>query len=508
MYDSHIGPAQNISLTGSFFRPSTALLDGFGPRGPSWAFYWEANDETGENSNISGPLVGAEGDVYGGGYDFQGRIDLHLGLGRSSAWMTAEEVGAMLNFSVSNVGTSRPDFMDRGVDFSNGVWAVAAIDTADGQPLTASLPVAVSQTGPGATVQLALSVTAGLLSQASPSVASTPAPTATVVTNSSTQQIAQYWSVADLTTPGNLPAGEQVSGAPVVSGSGLVVPLSENLQTNVPASDQLVFAAPFPGDVLVGETVSGSGIAAGTTVSGFSETAGTVTLSHATSVAVAAGTVLTFATNAPAIRIGDGQAIDLSGDGNHLLSHSGVGLAYAVRGKPVLLVDESGDANVAGNGTFGGSLSVAGHFISDGAAPTLSACGTNPTLSTTASDRHGTVTPGAGASSCTVTFSTPYGGTPDVLLTSWAAGTVPVVLAVGTTSVTVGFSADRSDLRIWSSSDARLATRASRDLEHETRLPPPDGRIIHRGNSRLLLSLSRLLSSGLRDIVDWNELRR
>ena len=427
--DSHIGPAQNVAMTGSLFRPYDALNDGFGPRGPGWALYWEANDQTGENSTASGTLIGAEGDIYAGGYDFAGRLNLHLGVGRSASWMTAAEVGSMLNLSVGSAGTSRPDFMDRGVDFANAEWATAAVDTADGQSLTATLPVATAQTAPGQFIQLAASVTASLLGPASPSTAATPAPTATIGQNAATQQIAQYWYVTDATTPANLPAGEQVSAAPTSSGGGLVVPLSENPQVTVPKTDQLVFTAPFPGDVLNGETVSGTDIAPGTKVWNYNQFAGTVTLTTSTTAAMPAGTNLTFAANAPAIRIGDGQTIDLSGDGNHLLTHLASGLSYQIAGKTVLSVDESG------------SLGLGGHVVNSGPAPTLSACGSNPSISATASDRHGTINPGSGATSCTINFHAAYGAAPDVQLTAWSTSATPFVSSVTPGALTVGFAA-------------------------------------------------------------------
>jgi hypothetical protein len=89
----------------------------------------------------------------------------------------------------------------------------------------------------------------------------------------------------------------------------------------------------------------------------------------------------------------------------------------------------------------GAGISVNGHVANTGAAPTLSSCGTSPTLSATASDRHGTVTPGSGATSCTITFQVVYVSTPDAQLTGWAAGTIPYVSAVSTTALTVGFGA-------------------------------------------------------------------
>ena len=112
----------------------------------------------------------------------------------------------------------------------------------------------------------------------------------------------------------------------------------------------------------------------------------------------------------------------------------------------MMTIDDAGNLSAtsikaSGAGTFGGALKAVGHVAISGSAPVLAACGGTPALSATASDRHGTVTPGSGATGCVVTFNAAYATAPDCILTPWAAGTVPYVSAVGTASLTVGFAA-------------------------------------------------------------------
>jgi hypothetical protein len=127
---------------------------------------------------------------------------------------------------------------------------------------------------------------------------------------------------------------------------------------------------------------------------------------------------------AAAIRLAAGMPIDFSGDATaagqnrHTLGYAAGGLGYAVAGHPVLTITD------------------AGHVATAGATPTLVACGGGAALSHTASDRHGTVTPGAGATACTITFATAYGTPPDCLLTGFSP-MPPYIRAVTVAALTV-----------------------------------------------------------------------
>ena len=70
-------------------------------------------------------------------------------------------------------------------------------------------------------------------------------------------------------------------------------------------------------------------------------------------------------------------------------------------------------------------LSWTGHPYGSGTAPTLSACGTSPSLSTGANDTHGTITTGtASPTSCTLTWAAAYTNTPDCSIDSPGGTTI------------------------------------------------------------------------------------
>ena len=61
------------------------------------------------------------------------------------------------------------------------------------------------------------------------------------------------------------------------------------------------------------------------------------------------------------------------------------------------------------------SVSNTGHIIASSTTPTLSSCGTSPSM--TGDDTHGTVTVGATGTGCTVTFALPFAADPVVVVT-------------------------------------------------------------------------------------------
>lgn len=68
------------------------------------------------------------------------------------------------------------------------------------------------------------------------------------------------------------------------------------------------------------------------------------------------------------------------------------------------------------NGVYSETLDTAGHLRGTGVAPTLSSCGTSPSISGT--DIAGTVTMGTGTpTACTITFSTAYASAPNCVVT-------------------------------------------------------------------------------------------
>lgn len=76
------------------------------------------------------------------------------------------------------------------------------------------------------------------------------------------------------------------------------------------------------------------------------------------------------------------------------------------------------------------------HIGVSAAAPTLSACGTGPTLNSNASDDHATVTEGTTATGCTITFAAAYGAAPDCIVTS-PTGSALTSYSTSTTALTL-----------------------------------------------------------------------
>lgn len=95
---------------------------------------------------------------------------------------------------------------------------------------------------------------------------------------------------------------------------------------------------------------------------------------------------------------------------------------------------------VNNNAAITGTLSWGGHAWGSGTAPTVSACGTTPALSTGANDTHGTVTVGTGgSSSCTITWASARTNAPDCAVTS-PGGTAVSSYVPSTTTLVINFS--------------------------------------------------------------------
>lgn len=84
----------------------------------------------------------------------------------------------------------------------------------------------------------------------------------------------------------------------------------------------------------------------------------------------------------------------------------------------------------AGGGADDGHIGVLGQ------APTLSGCGTSPSISATASDVHGTITEGATATGCTITFAAAFQTAPDCVLSS-PSGSAITGYSATTTALTI-----------------------------------------------------------------------
>ena len=81
------------------------------------------------------------------------------------------------------------------------------------------------------------------------------------------------------------------------------------------------------------------------------------------------------------------------------------------------------------------------HLGASGTAPTLSSCGTSPTLATGASDMAGTINVGSGTvTACTLTFGTAFTNAPTCVMNDDSTAVTGDVSSISTTAVTFSFS--------------------------------------------------------------------
>jgi hypothetical protein len=96
-----------------------------------------------------------------------------------------------------------------------------------------------------------------------------------------------------------------------------------------------------------------------------------------------------------------------------------VGLSYGSAGAStanLILVPTNGNVGIGTTTPFA-KLSIYGHLSTGtSTAPTLTSCGTNPSI--TGTDNASTITEGTIATSCTMTFNTPFRNTPVCTITS------------------------------------------------------------------------------------------
>ena len=84
-----------------------------------------------------------------------------------------------------------------------------------------------------------------------------------------------------------------------------------------------------------------------------------------------------------------------------------------------------------------GLLQVAGNADFGSGTPTLSSCGTSPTLVSGSNDMRGEITIGTSATGCTLTFSAAKNGTPFCIVTSETAGLTTPGWSESTTAITI-----------------------------------------------------------------------
>lgn len=86
------------------------------------------------------------------------------------------------------------------------------------------------------------------------------------------------------------------------------------------------------------------------------------------------------------------------------------------------------------------SVSTSGHFLTGGASPTLSSCGSSPSVS--GDDNEGTITVGGGiVTACTLAFSSTWGATPTCVISDNSTAITGDISSLSATSMTTSFSA-------------------------------------------------------------------
>ena len=95
------------------------------------------------------------------------------------------------------------------------------------------------------------------------------------------------------------------------------------------------------------------------------------------------------------------------------------------------------------NGNFSSLLNNVGHLADTGATPSLSSCGTSPTISGT--DIAGVVTMGTGTpTGCTITFATAYTNAPYCLVT-WQTNIASMQYTISASTITLVQTATSSN---------------------------------------------------------------
>jgi hypothetical protein len=98
---------EHVALAALMVRPGNALADGQGARDNIWSFYTELRDQTNQPSNVSGPMVGYEHDLFCGNDDPGNNRIIHaMGFGREKPTDTIARVGrgSVIGCADSNPG--------------------------------------------------------------------------------------------------------------------------------------------------------------------------------------------------------------------------------------------------------------------------------------------------------------------------------------------------------------------------------------------------------------------
>ncbi|MBB5765721.1 hypothetical protein ABEV34_11825 [Methylorubrum rhodesianum] len=125
------GTGQHTASSALAVRPPDALSDGKGQRATIWADYKEATSQTGQPSNLDGPLVIGEWDMYANGADPGGiRLGLHMLFSRYNPAGAAMGINSAIGIGTNDTGSilsrsyarkilnNELSFTEAGIDFS------------------------------------------------------------------------------------------------------------------------------------------------------------------------------------------------------------------------------------------------------------------------------------------------------------------------------------------------------------------------------------------------------
>lgn len=119
-----------------------------------------------------------------------------------------------------------------------------------------------------------------------------------------------------------------------------------------------------------------------------------------------------------------------------------VGIAQNINKALQLSQDPTGAIGVDANN----NIYFPGHFLTQASAPTLSSCGTTPTIA--GSDSWATIVTGTTTTACTVTFRQAFLAAPFCVLAAPGTSVVPFTYTTQTTSIIVTFTGTNSALRV------------------------------------------------------------
>ncbi len=81
-------------------------------------------------------------------------------------------------------------------------------------------------------------------------------------------------------------------------------------------------------------------------------------------------------------------------------------------------ISATGNLSAGATLTTSGNVQIGQHLVGNGPKPILSACGRGATLTSTASDIHGSIIEGSTATGCTLIFATAFATAPDCVVSS------------------------------------------------------------------------------------------